>query len=667
MENPAHCVTPICPTYLSSDLLSPGQIRKTTPNIGYQPVERPPLGGHTWGENVTNYGGIGKLSFLGKARARDLYVSRSHRHFSSGFSIYDTAVQPQKVTSLLKSACRINDQLIPPPFYVALDPVKYTYPQKWPVNPYFSHTSKFEVLPKHDQNRTTPAGGHHVLSEGTRNALADYYYTVYDQPRYNMCYPDNTAVIQSRVAAGQLRAEIPEKTAPEENPGEKKATEEASTEGGEEELWVMSLIEGVISEMGPVRQHCCFRDILLKIFEYEGPGAVRRCLDTLFINSDSLMTCDAFRRYFGDNAAHIYHEIVQLKHALGDDIRRIVDIIEVAWTYGNAIRNMTDFQAFQCLLDENNSGCKGKQSLQELPRLNQEELDKDAALPCDEREEYLQKLRDSLDKLAHKPQQDQGQKDSPADLKAPRCQQEGQVAGRHPLWPPGAYITNKPWMSLQSTKAYPTQFTDECKRRKTNVDSALSGFVEPLKESKRVTFADECLPAPSISYPSRTADVELKNKMTADAHGLPRYTKYLNEIIPSPLMKKAAPLEQTERDLQQALPTLQPEPAFPSLPHSDALQQSQDSGSGRKQLAPLMSPPQPPPLSQCLEPTGNRIQDHLGLSYKTLAHKRFHQLYPDKIPDLRDNCRFRKRNFFQGYHGSAFRGNTQAEVINAHS
>ena len=38
-----------------------------------------------------------------------------------------------------------------------------------------------------------------MLNEVTRDALANYYYTVYDQPRYNMCYPDNTEVIKVKL------------------------------------------------------------------------------------------------------------------------------------------------------------------------------------------------------------------------------------------------------------------------------------------------------------------------------------------------------------------------------------------------------------------------------------------------------------------------------------
>jgi len=683
-------LTPISPTYLSSDLLSPSQLRKTTPNVGFQPVERPPLGGHTWGENVTNYGGIGKLDFLGKARARDLYVSRSHRHFSSGFSIYENADQPQQLTPLLKSGCRINDQLIPPPFQVSLDPVKYTYPQKWPVNPYFSHTSKFEVLPKHDQSRSNDKGGP-VLNEVTRDALANYYYTVYDQPRYNMCYPDNTEVIKERVAAGQLKAEIPEKTAPEQNPVQK--CEEVDGDRKEQDLWVMSLIEGVISDMGPIRQHCCFRDILLKIFEYEGASAVRTCLDTFFTHCDQLMSCDMFLRYFGDNAGHIQQEIAQLKTSLGNDIRKIVDIIEVAWTFGNSIRNMTDFQAFQCLLGKDNSGCKGKQDIGCVKKDAADPLAKEKQSPAEMQEAYLQRLRDTLDRLTNKPDAKQGvsqASDKPCSDK--------KVEGVAPVWPPGSYITNKPWMSLQSTLAYPTRYNEVSKRRKTNVNSALSGFVEPLAqakeaaakamengqglnilprtppEGKKVTFADENQPGSSTSYPSRAADEAIKEKFSA-CHGLPRYTEYLNDIIPSPIdgksCKNIEPICHKNISLDTAALTEQAsktpltsakDVAFPSLPRSEDMMQD----GGKKRLPPL-APGQPKPLSQCLEPTGNRIQDHLGLSFKTQAHKRFHQLYPDKIPDLRDNVRFRKRNFFQGYHGSAFRGNTQREVINAHA
>ena len=37
----------------------------------------------TWGNNITKFGGIGGMSFLGSEQKRDLDIPRSHRHFTS--------------------------------------------------------------------------------------------------------------------------------------------------------------------------------------------------------------------------------------------------------------------------------------------------------------------------------------------------------------------------------------------------------------------------------------------------------------------------------------------------------------------------------------------------------------------------------------------------------
>uniref|UniRef100_H2YZF7 Uncharacterized protein n=1 Tax=Ciona savignyi TaxID=51511 RepID=H2YZF7_CIOSA len=109
----------ISPTYLSTHLVTPLQIpfRDTVPRsriIAEGTSRRFPR--LEWGCFQSDYGGIGKLPLLGKARqqnCRELPVSRSHRHYLSSCSkMLHGVVQPSKITSLLKSKLRQNDEFI---------------------------------------------------------------------------------------------------------------------------------------------------------------------------------------------------------------------------------------------------------------------------------------------------------------------------------------------------------------------------------------------------------------------------------------------------------------------------------------------------------------------------------------------------------------------------
>ncbi|XP_070579345.1 uncharacterized protein [Ptychodera flava] len=64
----------------------------------------------------------------------------------------------------------------------------------------------------------------------------------------------------------------------------------------------------------------------------------------------------------------------------------------------------------------------------------------------------------------------------------------------------------------------------------------------------------------------------------------------------------------------------------------------------------------PEPLSSCLQPTGSRVPDRIGLRFRTEAHQRYHLTHPEPVPDLRALKTTHKKYFFYGYHASVFRG-----------
>ncbi|XP_013379415.1 uncharacterized protein LOC106150933 [Lingula anatina] len=52
----------------------------------------------------------------------------------------------------------------------------------------------------------------------------------------------------------------------------------------------------------------------------------------------------------------------------------------------------------------------------------------------------------------------------------------------------------------------------------------------------------------------------------------------------------------------------------------------------------------------------SNIPQKLGVCFKTDAHKKYHMLHPEAVPDLRDSMVYHKKYFFHGYHSTAFRG-----------
>ena len=82
----------------------------------------------------------------------------------------------------------------------------------------------------------------------------------------------------------------------------------------------------------------------------------------------------------------------------------------------------------------------------------------------------------------------------------------------------------------------------------------------------------------------------------------PQYENYLKDVLPDHLHEEQA----TDSRLEAM----------------DTFHQSQGGGY---ELDPLMAEEEflpPVPLSACLHPTGNRVQDRLGISFKTEAHQR---------------------------------------------
>ncbi|XP_022111172.1 uncharacterized protein LOC110990468 [Acanthaster planci] len=195
-------------TVQSSDLFTPyREPRVTLPTIRKFKQNALPFGGKFWGGSLTEYGGIGDLSFIGRQRVRDLEVTRGHRHYRSGFSKYLTDVQPYRLTELHLSECRLNDQILPAPLKTDISKLNWQQTYPWPDSQaYGTHRSIFEVFPsvkvqplQSDQNALGGSRNLNAQLQGlrktTRKALLDlnkrqYQTTLYlDSYRQNLGLP----------------------------------------------------------------------------------------------------------------------------------------------------------------------------------------------------------------------------------------------------------------------------------------------------------------------------------------------------------------------------------------------------------------------------------------------------------------------------------------------
>nr|XP_026693285.1 uncharacterized protein LOC100179794 isoform X2 [Ciona intestinalis] len=186
----------ISPTYISTNLITPLQLpfRDTVARsriIAEGTSRRFPR--FEWGSFQTDYGGIGKLPMLGKIRQqnhRELPLPRSHRHYlSSCGKMIHGVVQPSKITSLLRSKLRQNDEFILSPnlcINIALMKEDNHFYQE-PC--YSSHSSKNDMFPRSRAEHAIPPLPNELrqstpLCDTTRQGLAGVVHRRYKVSSY---------------------------------------------------------------------------------------------------------------------------------------------------------------------------------------------------------------------------------------------------------------------------------------------------------------------------------------------------------------------------------------------------------------------------------------------------------------------------------------------------
>lgn len=152
--NTTTSIEPISPTFISTNLITPGKTkRETLPTIGYH--VKGDRGQKQWGQDTkqtTNGKELAYSNFKGSHLVNgpdNCQVVVTHRHLGSRIFNTDTSYQPYGVTDLLLSKCRFHDQRVPKPFQSAEVHEKYIrepYSKEF-CNSYLSHRCKFQLFP----------------------------------------------------------------------------------------------------------------------------------------------------------------------------------------------------------------------------------------------------------------------------------------------------------------------------------------------------------------------------------------------------------------------------------------------------------------------------------------------------------------------------------------
>nr|XP_054774285.1 uncharacterized protein LOC129282413 [Lytechinus pictus] len=569
----------------------------------------PPLGGKYWGEKLTEYGGIGGYPFHGQQRVRDLFVTRSHRHFGSGVTKAATYDQPYRMTDLSKSGCRINDERLSAPMKTKLDNFSLQRAQ-WPGNhPYYSHKSIFEVFPevKPNTDQDSTSDGRSSFSTNTNNsyndALRRLHHQLYHTSLYQQTYKDHfqetsgsrqhpygtAAPLDSRLESlrgddggmvvrteggglkGGNREDVGKESTDEQEKDEDEDDEEEDDKGQDDKDEEEEEEEDVSSQGGSSE----LRGILVS---------------------------DAGR------------SVTRPKSSKSQSTKRSV-------------------------------------SFNETPQV--QILDSRASA----RDDHASELSGSS---------------AGTVVASPPLQ------GTGPCWPPST--------SLVIENIRGSQLLE--RRDITNppagvsAGSATRGRSDPLKKmlsSSKIGEHIAYIPRPPFGPKPSTLPTEpLPSSLKSGSSALAslksdRLDKHpAGDTFPLTMGGEDIAPQLLARQQNQPFvipPSYRMQPMKPSgvlgslpglRPYSDPVRKLHDEIAKRIMIrkgykaAPLVLPPAP--LSECLTPSGSKTPHRLGLRYKSEAHKRYHSMYPEEIPDLRSTRNSGRKCFFDGDHSSVFRG-----------
>ncbi|XP_071492558.1 uncharacterized protein [Diadema antillarum] len=560
----------------------------------------PPLGGKYWGEKLTEYGGIGGHPFLGRRRVRDLFVSRSHRHFGSGVAkpmMYD---QPYRLTDLAKSGCRINDERLSAPMKTPFE----GFPRqrdRWPGNhPYYSHKSMFEVFPdgkpKPDAKENATDGRASFQSTSTNSSYDDALRRLHDKLYHTSLYQDSYR--------GRAR--------------DSKNTDYQHPSAASKWERLDSVPLTWQRDVEPARLEA--RGGLL--------GGNPACLESNLIREENTDDCDkeqndCDKEQNGCEEEEEGEETGEGEDA-GDDTKETLMKSDSAGQRGILVG---DSQGLPKSSKSGSVGTKRSVSFNDTPEiLESRENTRDSGYtipgtgPCwpPSTSLVIENIRGS--QLLER-----------RDIAVPLAASGPNSIGRKLLSSSkiGEHIRTLPHPSALRSPRLPSV---------------------PLPSS--LVMESGALKSASANDVSEQVD---------ETGDIPECVERLSQPFNTSMLYSRQQHQPFTIPLSYRTQAVKPSAALPGIRSSShPVRKLQDELAKRIMIrkgagsTPLVLPPAP--LSDCLTPSGSKTPHRLGLRFKTEAHKRYHAMYPEQTPDLRSSNHSGRKCFFDGDHSSVFRG-----------
>ncbi|XP_072044877.1 uncharacterized protein [Amphiura filiformis] len=571
-----------------------------------------PLGGKSWGGSLADYGGIGGLSHLGIHRVKDLPVSRSHRHYQSGLTKHDGGPQPYTRTQLKLSECRVNDQSLTQPLQT--DPSMIGWeahnPSSWPgFHAYTSHRPRFEVFPTggDDKPQVTAAQSapgtrmSQPLSETTRSAISDINRRLYQRTSYQDSFPDYTRELRL-TAAKSLPSRLKKLG----------VIAVANSEYGDS-MYLPMLTDGTESTL---------TDRTLKTRELE---------------------------YVDENEDRDGDKEEAEEQNAPDDEREDVEEADAeiaampSTPPPSASRGETESDTSRQKSRSTNKSV----SFVETPQVMEDTIRK-------------------FDITPNKPMTGVGPNWPPSTSQVINSINGSQLLERNDItqYPP-AYRSALKQLAMKtqkgrtkSTAATSTVSPESVQKQRPPTPN------KSRKSTKTTAVVTNTGPPPAPPQPppltrqqlaaKRSAPLQPLNASQKALAMLSQYDEYDDDLyrelnLPDgPNQPFVVPHSYRHSQTRRSAPS-----SLPALKKTKSKVFNWSAATNKRSL-----PLPPAPLSDCLTPAGRRVPHRLGLRYKTEAHKRYHSVHPESVPDLR-NSRMgngEKRYFFYDSHSSVYRG-----------
>ena len=379
-----------------------------------------------------------------------------------------------------------------------------------------------------------------ALTDHTRRSLQEQYRRIYDIPSYITMYPDNTDLIQHRIAQAhqyirdhQAKPDIePAQTVavpPVEHP-------DTCIDNPEEIRGlgvIMSPLLDVLAEMSKMGKDTGAPDILAKVYEYYGLPVVVSILTTINAATGNESSRKRLARVLGTRGPFLMDKVSTF-------------LEENDWSTENIMNFLSPEKGSQVFhdyervypVDTNRTG-------------QQEDDQKTEATPIRKLQPYVTSANmSSFDGALI------------AENAAPPGKGAA-IKGTAPVWPPSkCYVLNKQRMRLQSIDSFPTHI-DLPQAEVQHDDSRKPQVARHLK--KRVSFSDVITKYDPPRYLCKVGEKPV-SVSHATSPGLPSYQQYLDGILPTAMSAgcNATVLPPADRSCQ--CPPRESQPVNSALP-----------------------------------------------------------------------------------------------------